>query len=353
MKVLQLIDSLQPGGAERMAVSLANELYNHEFESYLCASRSEGLLKNSLLNEVGYLYLKKRNTLDLIAIRKLHRYIKSNQIEVLHAHSSSFFWATIVKRLNPKLRLIWHDHYGDSENLDRRKFGVLRFCSWYFDGIISVNEILRDWAIQKLRSKNVQFVRNFVTLNTQSQSAVALSGDPDYRIVCLANLRPQKDHLNLLMAFKEVREQYAKASLHLIGKEIDMDYLGQLKHFVDEHSLREVHFYGAQKDVQSLLKQAKVGVLSSKSEGLPLALLEYGTAGLPVVVTDVGQCRVVVNDMGKVVPTGDSEALAEDIKFYLENTAQAQLDSERFQDHIKTNYSFKAILPQLMKVYST
>ena len=56
MKILQLIDSLQAGGAERMAVHIANSLNPLVEGSYLCVSRKEGPLKASLNKEVGYLF---------------------------------------------------------------------------------------------------------------------------------------------------------------------------------------------------------------------------------------------------------------------------------------------------------
>ena len=60
MRVLQLIDSLRPGGAEKMAMTYANALVGQVEGSYLCCSRMEGMLKESLLPEVGYLFLNKK-----------------------------------------------------------------------------------------------------------------------------------------------------------------------------------------------------------------------------------------------------------------------------------------------------
>ncbi len=71
MRVLQLIDSLRPGGAERMAVSYANLLHKKEQGSYICCTRGEGELKDQLSPEIGYLFLNKRSTLDIKAVTKL------------------------------------------------------------------------------------------------------------------------------------------------------------------------------------------------------------------------------------------------------------------------------------------
>ena len=68
MKVVQLIDSLDPGGAERLAVTFANILSQEIDGSFLCSTRQEGLLKASIKNEVGYLFLNRKWIFDLKAL---------------------------------------------------------------------------------------------------------------------------------------------------------------------------------------------------------------------------------------------------------------------------------------------
>ncbi|WNH09649.1 hypothetical protein [Thalassobellus suaedae] len=65
MNVLQLIDSLHAGGAERVALNYANALVPKIETSYLCATREEGLLKESLSKDVPYIFLNKKSALDL------------------------------------------------------------------------------------------------------------------------------------------------------------------------------------------------------------------------------------------------------------------------------------------------
>ena len=62
MRVLQLIDSLDAGGAERMAVTIANSLAETGVASYLCSTRHEGLLKASLLPSVNYFFLQNKHS---------------------------------------------------------------------------------------------------------------------------------------------------------------------------------------------------------------------------------------------------------------------------------------------------
>ena len=353
MRVLQLIDSLRSGGAERMSVNYANALAKRIDGSFLCCTRMEGLLKWGLSPEVGYLFLHKKSTLDLIAFLKLRKFVKENKIDLIQAHSSSWFLALMIKLSLPKLKMVWHDHYGRA--LAKRKPGFLKPASRLFDGVISVNAALEEWTEKNLQTKEVRFFRNFLPdapgrVPVQSSS---LKGQQDtFKILCLANLRPQKDHLNLLRAFERVEKIYPRLSLHLVGKDEQDDYSGKLKLFVDHHNFREkVFFYGERTDVKELLKQADLGVLSSASEGLPLALLEYGRAGLPVVCTAVGDCPEVVGDFGLLVPAADSVALSEAILNYLKNTKERKKSAEKFQRRVLEEYLEKKILPQVEIFY--
>ena len=353
MRVLQLIDSLNSGGAERMAIGYANQLVNSLDGSFLCATRKEGLLKTTIDSGVEYLFLKKRRTLDLRAILILLRYIKKNNIDVIHAHSSSFFYASIMKVFKPSLNLVWHDHYGQNEMLQNRKFKMLKNCSIYFDLIISVNVNLRDWAEKNLKCNRVFYLKNFSSESARDKPIISLNGDNDFRIVCLANMREQKDHLTLLTAFKLVQKKHPFVSLHLLGQIHHDIYYSNLVAFIKENNLKQVFFYDAQNGVLELLKSCKLGVLSSKSEGLPMALLEYGLAKLPVVCTDVGQCKEVTNQYGLLVPPNNPAAFGEALLYYIENPINREEDALAFSRHIKDQYSFETVKSKLLSLYKT
>ena len=99
IKVLQLIDSLQVGGAEVLAVNIANTLSKQRIVSHLCATRKEGPLKENIEQAVGYLFLERKKTVDIKSIKKLKKYIKKNNISIIHAHSTSYFIAICVINL--------------------------------------------------------------------------------------------------------------------------------------------------------------------------------------------------------------------------------------------------------------
>ncbi len=351
MRVLQLIDSLRSGGAERMSVNYANALAKRIDASFLCCTRMEGLLKSQLAPEVGYLFLNKKATLDVKSFLRLRKFVKENKVDFVQAHGSSWFMGVLLKISLPQLKLVWHDHFGKRAN-SNIKPGLLAFSSRNFDGIITVNPQLKAWAVKNLHCKKVEYIPNFSSFNGNYSLSRMLQDQEGVKIVHLANLKDPKDHLTLLEAFRKLTQTHSSVSLHLVGKDEKDNYSEQLKTFLNENDLEDkVYCYGERDEVESLLKQADIGVLSSFSEGLPVALLEYGLAGLPVVCTNVGECEAVVGGAGLVVPPKDPEALFNALRFYLENKFERKKHSVAFHNRVVKVYSEKKTIDRLLDFY--
>ena len=173
--------------------------------------------------------------------------------------------------------------------------------------------------------------------------------------MCLANLRPQKDHLNLLKAFKRIQYSYLDWTLHLVGLDVQDNYSKEIKEYIILNKLsNHVFLYGSCNDTAHILKQATIGVLASKSEGLPVALLEYGLAKLSVVVTDVGECASVVTHerSGMVVAPKNEKVLSEGIKKLMENENLRLRYSESLHSTIQMKYSKSNFMQTLIAIYN-
>ena len=195
IRVLQIVDSLTLGGSESVAVNLANDLNDEPgYQSFLVCTREEGLLKERIKDGVAYLFLNKQKQLDIKAIVKLHRFIKKHNIDIIHAHSTSFLYPILLKSLH-HYTLVWHDHYGLEMKADgKRMYPYIPF-SRFFNFAISVNETLLASNTTHLHvpaNKQAYLPNYSVSLSTTHNTAFHLPGNDAYRIVCLANLRPQK-----------------------------------------------------------------------------------------------------------------------------------------------------------------
>ena len=355
MRVLQLIDSLHPGGAERIAVNLANELVNKIDASYLCATREEGILIEGLSKSVNYLFLSKTKRVDFKAIRHLNNYIKNHQIDIIHAHSTSFFLASIIKFLNGKLKIVWHDHNGNRPNTSFKNKIVLKVCSLSFSVILSVNEKNKIWLNKNLNVRRVNTLSNFV-IKDKAPAITKLFGEDKKRIVCLANLRPEKEHLVLIDAFLLVLKDYPNWTLHLIGNNLEDSYSKSIFKKIEKHNLsNHVFVYGSKSDISNILEQSSIGVLASSFEGLPISLLEYGLSNLPVVATRVGACETLIsnNRNGVLVDVNNYKTLSEALSFLIKNPETSTLFAERFNSHIKNNYTANLFTQEILKTYKT
>lgn len=355
IRVLHLIDSLALGGAERMAVNLCNALATAGCEVHLCATRCSGPLKVFLGPEVTLLTLEKKRAFDTAAIRKLKRYIHDHSIQIIHAHSSSFFMGRLMKFFTG-VRLVWHDHNGKRPDRVKENL-ILKVASWRFDAVICVNDLLKKWAIKhlKVRQDQVSYLPNFPGFPClEADELSTLSGNRDSRIVSVANLRYPKDHMTLIRAMSVVNEADPDAHLLLVGQDLEDDYSDSLKKLIRELGLdSHLHLLGGRTDIAAILSECSIGVLSSSSEGLPVSLLEYGLAGLAVVCTDVGECSSVLGHgkYGRVVPPASPALLADALIELLSDEPRRTGMGELFREEVGRNYSSNAVSKQVVSIY--
>lgn len=352
LRIIQLIDSLEAGGAERMAVNYANALHDKIAFSGLVVTRKEGPLANQLAADVPYLFLHKTKKIDRSAINRLKQFVNENQVGIVQAHSTSFFTAVLLKFACPRLKIVWHDHYGNSEFLEQRKSTVLKLASFFFSGEIAVNKKLLHWGKWQLFCKNAIYLPNFVLEENKAgpQKETALFGSEGKRIVCLANLRPQKGHFFLLDIAKKMVTAAPDWTFHLVGKDFEDDYSRKLREHIASNQLQDrVFVYGSRNDIGNILKQSDIGILTSHSEGLPVSLLEYGLFSLPVVVTNVGEIPQIMNDRhGFIVADNDAEAFCAALSTLANDKNERERYGKSLNSLIYTTFVADAVLGQYL-----
>jgi glycosyltransferase involved in cell wall biosynthesis len=356
IRVAQIIDSLNPGGAEMVAVNLANELANKEgFKSYLIVSRVGGFLERRVHKNVQLVLLNKKSSRDFKAIWRLFRILKFQQIHIVHAHSSSFYLPAMLKRLCG-FKLVWHDHYGRKINMEtgKREYPVKPFVR-FFDFVYVVNKELlaTDIKFFNVAANKICYLPNFSVIE-EGNEVFNLKGEKSNRIVYLANLRPQKDHLNLLRAFKLLLEQRANTYLYLVGAGGNDDYQHAIEEFVAANKMENrVTWLGPVTYPARILKECGIGVLSSESEGLPLAVIEYGLAGLSVVATAVGELPSMLTpqvDALLVAPNNPIE-LSNALLEVLNNNSFSRELAKNLKKLMESTYSSNAVMSQLVADY--
>lgn len=161
-------------------------------------------------------------------------------------------------------------------------------------------------AIDISRAEGLQHSRQ------QARQMLGLPQDA-FIIGTIGRLVPAKGHLQLLEAFSAIKDEYPQAQLAIIGEgrlRQEMESMIQARHMEGRVSL-----LGSRDDALQYVKAYDVFVMSSVTEGLPLALLEGMSARLPVIGSDIDSMRPILEDSGaRIYPVGQPLALAERLR---------------------------------------
>ncbi len=324
LHILHVIDSLAAGGAERMAIEIANHTDRHRQRVSLCVTRSDLTLASTLVPQVQLLVLGRTRRRDWAGFKTLLRFLQEQDVSLLHVHGRSSLAFVVTTMLIGAMRrpIVFHDHYGRIYLDDRVPLWFRVIGRFWATHYVGVSRRLGNWARSAgLVKERITVVPNALDLavlqDVEPVDMHTLLGVDRSRLIgiVVANIRPEKGILTLLDAVSKCRslDRFVVVILGCIG---DMTLWEQCENFVQRTELKDyVRFLGTRTDVSACLHGADFGLLSSLSESGPLALIEYMAAGLPLVATSVGEIAFRVAELGgeEFVPPGDSQALAEAI----------------------------------------
>jgi glycosyltransferase involved in cell wall biosynthesis len=250
---------------------------------------------------------------DALGLLELYRLCRRLRPQIVHANSSK---AGILGRLAAWLARV-----------PARIFTVHGWAFAAYTGRASTVYLVADRLMRPLTTRMVCVAENELRKGVAARTcdeaqtvvirnAIDVRGAPRARpdegapvLLSVGRLKYPKDGAALLRAAALLGERAFE--LELVGDGPD---LAELQALHGELGLDgRVRFAGGRDDVPDLLARSAVFVLSSRSEGLPISVLEAMAAGLPVVASDVGGLReqVVDGETGYLVPAGDPQALAD------------------------------------------
>jgi len=175
----------------------------------------------------------------------------------------------------------------------------------------------------------------------------------DVLFVCVASLKPQKNHALLLEAFSQGLASEPRAHLLLVG---DGALRPKLKKQANTLGLRDrIHFLGIRTDIPEVLNAADVFVLSSEWEGNPLSVMEAMAAGKPVISTAVGGIPELVKEgkSGLLVPRGDVSVLARAMSLLSKNQELRRAIGSAASEQAVERFDVQAMTEAYASLYET
>ena len=384
-RVARIITRLNIGGPSIQAISLSRELRGYGFDTLLIHGRTgerEGdmtaLLPPGDVDAVYVDALARRVSIvrDVAACWRIYRELRHWRPAVVHTHMAK---AGAVGRLAAlaynltagsasRARIIhtYHGHVFEgyfSPRSTRLFLAIERWLARHTDVVVAISAQVRHDVVHLYRIAEADRVRliplgfdlhRFETIGEadRTRARVELQIPPEACVVTtVGRLTAIKQHrLFIEMAARLVRGRDDVVFL-IVG---DGELRFQLERQAADASLDGyVRFLGWRADLHRIYAATDVFVLTSRNEGTPVALIEAMASGVRVVSTDVGGVRDVVGNgkSSRLVPFGDTAALAEAVRLFLENRPGSAVVAKHERDAIRTRFDLKRLLTDISGLY--
>jgi glycosyltransferase involved in cell wall biosynthesis len=320
-RVLILITLAEVGGAQTYVASIVPGLAER-FEVTVAAWGPGPLPDAARSGGADYVPLshvrRPVSVRDALGLIELVRLIRTLRPDIVHANSSK---AGVLGRLAAALARVPVRIFtvnGWAFNAHERLHATLftwahRAVRPLTSAVICVSEVEREQGVQRRTCTPDRSIVIHNGVDVAEAKASALNGNPPL-VLSVTRLQGPKDGMTLARALRALEPGTFRAAI--VGD-------GPDRPEIEAELGRAAELLGERRDVRQLLGSADLFVLSSRSEGLPLSILEAMASGLPVVASAVGGIpEVVIHDeTGLLVPPGDPDALADALRRLLADPA--------------------------------
>jgi len=362
VRVLHIIKSLGRGGAEMLLQETLKEHDQNRYEfHYIYFLPWKDQMVEGLKAGHGIVapMPAKNNLLIMTKYSAIIKYIKTHQIDLVHAHLP---WAGFVSRLVfrfSKIPVIYSEHnIQDRYHWITKTINRLTF-NWQTKVIAVSGDVAA--SIQKSIHPKIPVqtilngvnTRSFVRDNAlrESQRKALGLGEDDILIGTIAVFRFQKRLKEWIDVIQKIQQQHPNVKACIVGD-------GILKPEIMEHVKARgmedhIIFPGLQTDVKPWLSAFDIFMMTSSFEGLPIALLEAMSMECAVVCTDAGGIKEVIRDGedGFLVPVDSWSQIETPLTRLISQPEQIKKYGQQARHRVETAFSMKVMVSQIEECY--
>ncbi len=363
ISIMEVIYAFDLGGSEQLSATIAKKLRERGFPISVCSLTGPGGPVRDQL-EVNGIPCFSAGMGHVSRFRfqyALYKIFLSEKPDVIHVHHAPLFiQAYLPAKLAGIKRIILTEHSNHQTKDESRLKKLSRFFSKRADMVTTIHDGLRAFFINDLGVSKEKIVTIPNGIDTSKFSPItggrkAIEGvymsSGKFVISCIGRLVPEKDHENLLNAIKQVVDNGTfDFEVLIVG---DGPRFDELRDCIDKLNISTyVKMLGARNDIIDILRRSDVVVLSSKTEGLPMVLLEAMGAGVPCIATAVGGIpQLLGNGAGTVVPPQDSELLANAIISAHKNRDELRAMGERARQRVVDDYDIDRVVDRYVAIF--
>lgn len=314
MKILQVITSLDTGGAEKLISEISPMLRDKGHQVDVLSFDGADTAFKKALTDNGikvYSFGKGCNVYNPFFILRLAKMMKN--YDIVHTHNTAAQLFAAVGSVLCSVVLCTTEHTTSNRRRDWKWYAPIdKWMYGKYSKVICISDSteqnLRDFI--KDGSDKICTILNGIDVKRYSQAVPidksTITNHTERKVIAMvAGFRYQKDQETLIRAFNILPEDY---ELWLIG---DGERRSIIEQCIKDNKLEDrVLLLGIRSDIPSILKSVDVVVQSSHWEGFGLAAVEGMAAGKPVIASDVEGLAQVVEGAGILFPHGDDNSLA-------------------------------------------
>ncbi|WP_278785974.1 glycosyltransferase family 4 protein [Prevotella histicola] len=341
MRILQVITSLEMGGAETLVVNLIPRLQALGNTVDLCVfdgketPLTQRLKKESPQTKIFALGHGVYNPLYIIKLAKIMK-----NYDIVHTHNSSPQLFVAIASLFSQANLVSTEH--NTSNRKRNWKWYRPIESWMYgryDHVICISKIAEEklreymggeWLVKSSNKyKSITTINNGIDVNaiSKAEPCKELLDLKENRksILMVAGFRKQKNQDTIIRALTLLDKEKYEVWFAGIGER-----MAEVKQLAFSLGVSDrVRFLGLRTDIPNVLRAADVIVMSSHWEGLSLSNVEGMSAHKPFIASDVNGLKEVTKGYGLLFPHEDAKALAEEIKHLVSDEAYYNEIAER------------------------
>jgi glycosyltransferase involved in cell wall biosynthesis len=362
LKVLQLIDGLNMGGAEILLCDLVRHLRDEGYPISVGYSTPGPLAERLQALQVPLTRLPRRARIDPTLYQGMVQLIRREKPDLVHTHlfKSDLHGRLAARRCGVPL-VVSTCHNNDSWARNKVFGWLYGRTNLLADRVIAVSEEVRDYQVAHTFTPAEKFtvINSGVDISRftgQEEAGAAVRAElgiePSVPLVgIIGRLTPQKGHVTFLQAAGLINKTLPEARFLVVGDGPLRDELQAQAHSLGLEGT--LSFCGLRQDIPAVLKALDLLVFSSQWEGLPITLLEGMAAARPVVSTKVGGVAGVArdNETALLVPPADPEALAAACLRFLRNPDMRDRFGKAGHMRVREHYSLEAMLRNTTALY--
>jgi glycosyltransferase involved in cell wall biosynthesis len=349
LRVAHVALQLETGGLERLLVEFARCADRSAVVPTVLSMGQRGALADEIESHgCPVIALGLEPGLRPSALFRIAKLLRERGIDVVHTHNTKpLLYAGPAARL-AGVRAVIHTRHGQRHGATRRQNALFRLAACCADRMVCVSEDSQHCCLSEgIDPARVRVIPNGIDIERFS-GAGCRTGSP---ALYVGRLTPEKDVATLVRATALVVRSAPLFRLRIVG---DGPCKEELLQLTSELGLAEhVEFLGRRSDVHAIMAEASLFVLSSRTEGVPLTVLEAMASGLPVVATDVGGTSEAVKDgvTGTLVPACAEAPLATAILAHRNDPHRARSMGEAGRDLVRRRFDVRSMVAQYEAIY--